>query len=150
MEIITSATIFKAFDGTIFESETQCTEYERRKNMFLKQVEYFLVRHSPDLNETGILTEAFLVAVYSTSELRREIVMNYCIKRFGYLGPSVQGYGFQHQFCILSTDYNTYMSGVVDDWKGRQRYDKILLSPIELDEIKDVERIDYMKEWGFK
>lgn len=34
MEKITSATIFKAFDGKIFTSEAECKEYESREKSF--------------------------------------------------------------------------------------------------------------------
>lgn len=150
MERITSATIFKAFDGTIFESEIKCKEYEKKRKEFLNRIKFFLVRHSPDLTETGLFTSGLLIAVYSTEGLHREIVNNYCIKRFGYLGESVQGYRFQTYFSVSSTDIETYMNGVIEEWKGKRRYNKIVLSPKELDEFKGIERFDYMKEWGFK
>lgn len=150
MEIITSATIFKAFDGKIFESETKCKEYERQRKEFLDRIKFFLVKHSPDLTETGLFTNGLLVAVYSIEGLHREIVNNYCIKRFGYLGESVQGYRFQTYFSVSSIDFETYMSGVIVEWRGKRRCDKILLSPKEFDEFKGIERFDYMKEWGFK
>lgn len=150
MERITSATIFKAFDGTIFESEIKCKEYEKKRKEFLNRIKFFLVRHSPDLTETGLFTSGLLIAVYSTEELQQEIVTNYCIKKFGYLGESVQGYGFQTYFSVSSIDFETYLNGVIEEWKGKRRYNKILLSPTELDEFKGIERFDYMKEWGFK
>lgn len=150
MEIITSATIFKAFDGTIFESEIKCKEYEKKRKEFLNRIKFFLVRHSPDLTETGLFTSGLLIAVYSTEGLHQEIVINYCIKRFGYLGESVQGYRFQTYFSVSPTDFETYINGVIEEWKGKRRYNKILLSPTELDEFKGIERFDYMKEWGFK
>lgn len=150
MEIITSATIFKAFDGKIFESETKCKEYERQRKEFLDRIKFFLVRHSPDLTETGLFTSGLLVAVYSTEGLRQEIVTNYCIKKFGYLGASVQGYRFQTYFSVSLIDFETYTNGVIEEWKGKRRYNKIVLSPKELDEFKGIERFDYMKEWGFK
>lgn len=150
MEIITSATFFKAFDGTIFESEIKCKEYEKKRKEFLDRIKFFLVKHSPDLTETGLFTNGLLVAVYSIEGLHREIVNNYCIKRFGYLGESVQGYRFQTYFSVSSIDFETYMSGVIVEWRGKRRCDKILLSPNELDEFKGIERFDYMKEWGFK
>ena len=150
MERITSATIFKAFDGTIFESEIKCKEYEKKRKEFLDRIKFFLVKHSPDLTETGLFTNGLLVAVYSIEGLHREIVNNYCIKRFGYLGESVQGCRFQTYFSVSSIDFETYMSGVIVEWRGKLRCDKILLSPNELDEFKGVERFDYMKEWGFK
>ncbi len=150
MEIITSATIFKAFDGTIFESEIKCKEYEKKRKEFLDRIKFFLVKHSPDLTETGLFTNSLLVAVYSIEGLHQEIVNNYCIKRFGYLEKSVQGYRFQTYFSVSSIDFETYMSGVIVEWRGKRRCDKILLSSNELDEFKGVERFDYMKEWGFK
>ena len=116
----------------------------------MNRIEFFLVRHSPDLTETGLFTSGLLVAVYSTEGLQREIVNNYCIKRFGYLGESVQGYRFQTYFSVSSIDFETYMNGIIEEWKGKRRYNKILLSPTELDEFKGIERFDYMKEWGFK
>lgn len=150
MERITSATIFKAFDGTIFESEIKCKEYEKKRKEFLGRIKFFLVKHYPDLTETGLFTNGLLVAVYSTEGLHREIVNNYCIKRFGYLGKSVQGYRFQTYFSVSPIDFETYTNGVIEKWKGKRRYNKIVLSPKELDEFKGIERFDYMKEWGFK
>lgn len=34
MERITSATIFKSFDGKVFMSENGCREYERERELF--------------------------------------------------------------------------------------------------------------------
>lgn len=150
MERTTSATIFKAFDGTIFESETKCKEYEKKRKEFLNRTKFFLVRHSPDLTETGLFTNSLLVSVYSTEGLHQEIVNNYCIKRFGYLGESVQGCRFQTYFSVMSIKFETYLSGVIEEWNGKRRYDKIFLSPTEFDEFKGIERFDYMREWGFK
>ena len=109
-----------------------------------------MVRHSPDLTETGLFTSGLLVAVFSTEGLQREIATNYCIKKFGYLGESVQGCRFQTYFSVSPIDFETYTNGVIEEWKGKRRYNKIVLSPKELDEFKGIERFDYMKEWGFK
>lgn len=150
MEIITSATIFKAFDGKIFTSENECKEYEKKRKVFLSKLKFFLVKHTPDLTETGFLLDGLFIAVYSDHHQHREIATNYCIKKFGYLGESVQGCGFQTYFSISETDFDTYTKGVIEDYKGIHRYDKLFLSPRELDEFKGIERYDYMKEWGFK
>lgn len=150
MEIITSATIFKAFDGKIFESETKCKEYERQRKELLNKLKFFLVKYGPDLTETGFLLDGLFVAVCSDHYQHKEIATNYCIKKFGYLGESVQGCGFQTYFSVSETDFDTYIKGVIEDYKGIHRYDKLLLSPRELDEFKGIERFDYMKEWGFK
>lgn len=89
MEKITSATIFKAFDGKIFTSSSECERYEKQRKEFLDNLKFFEVNHSPDLNETGLFTEELLVAVYSEYGHHAEVVNNYCIKKFGYLGQGV-------------------------------------------------------------
>ena len=151
MEKITSATIFKAFDGKIFTSSSECKRYEKKRKEFLDNLKFFEVRHSPDLNETGLFTEELLVAVYSEYGLHAEVVNNYCIKKFGYLGQGVQGWRFQVYFSYRPIDFETYSKGILEDWRGYESHPKkILLSPTELDEFKDIERFDYMKEWGFK
>ena len=106
--------------------------------------------HSPDLNETGLFTEELLVAVYSEYGYHAEIVNNYCIKKFGYLGVGVQGWRFQTYFNVSPIDFETYSKGLLEDWSYESHPKKILLSPTELNEFKDIERFDYMKEWGFK
>ena len=151
MEKITSATIFKAFDGKIFTSSSECERYEKKRKEFLDNLKFFVVNHSPDLNETGLFTEELLVAVYSEYGLHAEVVNNYCIKKFGYLGQGVQGWRFQVYFSYRPIDFETYSKGILEDWRGYESHPKkILLSPTELDEFKDIERFDYMKEWGFK
>ena len=52
MEKITSATIFKAFDGKIFTSSSECERYEKQRKEFLNNLKFFEVRYNPDLNET--------------------------------------------------------------------------------------------------
>src|SRR3712207_205305 len=119
--------------------------------LFRSNLKFFEGRYSPDLTETGLFTKCLLVAVYSKSGYRKEIVTNYCIKKFGYLGEGVQGHRFQTYFNVYPTDFETYSKGIFEDWRGNKRHlKKILLSPKELDEFKGIERFDYMKEWGFK
>lgn len=151
MKKITLATIFKAFDGKVFISEKECMEYERKRKDFLKKLSFFEVSHTPDLTETGWFLKGSLIAVYSDESLQYEIAFNYCIKRFGYLGPSVMGCRFQRYFSIKEIDFDHFNSGMMEIRFGStERVQKILLSPKELDEFKTIERFDYMKEWGFK
>lgn len=150
MEKITSATIFKAFDGKIFTLESECKEYEKQRKEFLDNLKFFVVNHSPDLNETGLFTEKLLAAVYSEYGYHKEIVNNYCIKKFRYLGMGVQGWRFQTYFSVQPIGFETYLKGILEHWSGESHPKKILLSPTELDEFKGIERFDYMKEWGFK
>lgn len=151
MKTITSATIYEAFDGKIFTSSSKCERYEKQRKEFLDNLKFFEVNHSPDLNETGLFTEKLLVAVYSEYGYHAEIVNNYCIKKFGYLGQGVQGWRFQVYFSYRPIDFEAYSKGILEDWRGYESHPKkIILSPTKLDEFKDIERFDYMKEWGFK
>lgn len=151
MEKITSATIFKAFDGKVFISEKECMEYERKRKDYLKKLSFFEVKHTPDLTETGWFFKGSLIAVYSDEGLQYEIAFNYCIKRFGYLGPSVMGCRFQRYFSLGEVDFAHFSTGKMEIRFGRiERVQKILLSPKELDEFENIERFDYMKEWGFR
>lgn len=147
MEKITSATIFKAFDGKVFVSEDECKKHEKQRKEFLDNIKFFKVKCYPDLTESGLFTGELLVAVYSKYGWHKEIVNNYCIKEFGYLGPSVQGCRFQTYFEVYPTNFETYSKSILEDYEYPK---KILLSPIKLDEFKGIERFDYMKEWGFK
>lgn len=151
MEMITSAKIFKSFDGKIFTSEKDCKEYEKQRKEFLNNLKFFEIRYSPDLIETGNFTKCLFAAVYSESGFNKEIVINYCIKKFGYLGESVQGHRFQPYFDVYPINFEKFIKGIVEDWRGNKRHiKKIYLSPTELDDFKGIERFDYMKEWGFK
>lgn len=152
MKIIPTKVVYEAFDGNVFTSKSECEEYEKQRKRFSNNFKFFTVYYSPDLAETGLFTKRLLVAVYATKDGgHEEIVNNYCIKKFGYLGKSVQGYGFQKYFSIHAIDFETYSNGVLEDWKGDKCHPrKILLSPIKFDEFKDIERFDYIKEWGFK
>ncbi len=132
-------------------SENECREYERERENYLNRFCFYEVKHSPDLNETGRFTEGLLIAVYSEHGCQFQIAYNYCIKRFGYLGPSVMGCRFQRYFSIGEVDFAHFSTGKMEIRFGRiERAQKILLSPKELDEFKTIERFDYMKEWGFK
>ncbi|MFC2812226.1 MAG: hypothetical protein ACFN4S_00185 [Prevotella conceptionensis] len=149
METITSATIFKAFDGKIFTSENECKEYEAKRKDYLNKFKFFEVKHSPDLTETGFLLEGSLIAVYSDECLQYEIAFNYCIKRFGYLGPSVMGCRLQKYFSIKEIDCNDFNSGKMEFRFGRKKdVEQVLLSPKEHDEFKNIKRFNYKMEWG--
>ena len=146
MEMITSATIFKAFDGTIFVSETQCEEYEQKRKKLLSYVKFFEVKHTPDLTDTGEFTKGTLLAVYSENYLHREIATNYCINRFGLLGPSVFGYRIQSYFSLNMIDLDDFNKSTIEIGRFQfEEVEKILISHKEIDEFKDIERfINYL------
>ena len=156
MRIIPTGAVYEAFDGKTFTSASECEKYEAQKRNFLDDYKFFTVYYSPDLAETGCFTKRLLVAVYATKEGEHEaVVSNYCIKKFGYLGKGVQGHGFQRCFRIHSIDFEIYSHGVVEDWRGDICYPKkILLYPTDFDkfisDFRNIEVINYMKEWGFK
>jgi hypothetical protein len=148
MKIIPTKVVYEAFDEKIFTSKSECEKYEAQKETFLSNFKFFTVYYFPDLAETGLFTKRLLVAVYATKDGgHEEVVSNYCIKKFGYLGKSVQGYGFQRYFSIHAINFETYSHGTIEDWRGDKCHPrKILLSPTKFDEFKDIERFDYMKE----
>lgn len=151
MERITSATIFKSFDGKVFMSENECREYERERENYLDRFCFYEVNHFPDLNETERFTEGLLIAVYSEYGYQFHIANKYCMKRFGYLGLPRTGYGFQARFHIKEIEFEDFNNGIMEVRDNETRKVKqIFLSPKEIDEFKRIDRFDYMKGWGFK
>ena len=155
MKIIPTKVVYEAFDGNVFTSKSECEEYEKQRKRFSNNFKFFKVSYSSDLAETGCFTKRLLVAVFSENGGHEDIVNNYCIKKFGYLGKSVQGYGFEKYFSIHAIDFETYSLGAVEDWRGNICYPKkILLYPTDFDkfisDFRNIEVINYMKEWGFK
>lgn len=75
--------------------------------------------------------------------------INLISQRYGKLGVSVQGYGFQTHFCVSEVSKEEYEKCPPTEWGGSNlKSDKIFLSPILVEGFP--ENIDYMKEWGFK
>lgn len=151
MEVITT-TVFKAFDGKIFKSKGECEKYEFSKKEIEENIKYFKVYYQPELTETGCLQRLMFVAVYSKIFLHFDIITNYCIKKFGYLGPSVQGYGFQKHFMIENISRDTFYHKITNPYsKAIVAPRFLILSPKKLEDFpKDSIYFDYMKEWGFK
>lgn len=114
MEKITSATIFKSFDGKLFISENDCREYERVRENYLNRFSFYEVKHSPDLNGTESFTEGLLIAVYSEHGYKFQIANQYCMRRFVYLGPSVTGYGFQECFRLKEIEFEDFNNGIIE------------------------------------
>ena len=151
MEIIT-ATVFKAFDGKIFKTKEECEKYESSRKEIEENIEYFKVYYQPELTETGYFQRLMFVAVYSEF-YHLDVITNYCIKKLGYLGPSVQGYGFQKYFEINKIKKEEFFKKQVSPYSKviiAPRF--LILSPKELEDYfpKDSIYFNYMKEWGFK
>lgn len=94
--------VYIAEDGKKFLNENDCVEYEKELAIFNK-LKYFMIYHSIDFTETGNYTDATYVAVNTEGiSLDAETIANqYAIDKFGYVGPSVMGYGFQKQYSIM-------------------------------------------------
>lgn len=115
----------------------------------LSRIKYFCIRCNPDLTETGNFTHKIYVAVFSKHYFYRDIAFEWALRKFGYLGVSVQGYGFQTHFCVSEVSKEEYEKCPPTEWGGSNlKSDKIFLSPILVEGFP--ENIDYMKEWGFK
>ena len=146
MEVLTSMTIYKAFDGKIFQSEKECNEYEiKRKELFYK-LKFFEIHHSPD--KDGRLTRVTLLAVYSNNGLHHEITLKYCIEKFGLLRPLRES--FQACFFLYPIGPKTFSKGQINTEFYREPVNKILLSPKSLEGFSDIPRFNYMKEWGYE
>lgn len=146
-------TVYTAIDGTRFLSKAECERYEND----VKNIRYFLVKHTPDLIETGLFTRADAVAVYSEHGCHREIVEMWYTKelKMPILGVGVQGCGFQRHFEIIESDGNDYVSGAWKNYEyGRKFGDgsfptefssKYFLSPKRIDDFPN--NIDYEDKW---
>lgn len=71
------------------------------------------------------------------------------LRKFGYLGVSVQGYGFQTHFCVSEVSKEEYEKRPPTKWGiSELESEKIFLSPKSVEGFP--KNIDYMTEWGFK
>ncbi len=141
--------IYVANDGKEFLSKEDCEKHEKFVNEILSNIKYFCIGCHPDLTETGYFQHKIYVAVYSNNYYHKEIALNWAIKAYGYLGQSVQGYGFQPNFSLSKSDKIGFDECKPTIWGGADlKSERIFLSPIKVDGFPD--NIDYMKEWGFK
>ena len=144
-------TVYVANDGKEFLSKEECLKYEIFLDSVLSKIQYFSVFCDPDLTETGCFTREIHVAVYSTRYFHKEIVFEWALRRLGYLGKGVQGYGWQPYFSIKEITKEKYMSIELTDFNNRhcnKSQEKVFLSPKKVDGFP--ENFDYVKEWGFK
>lgn len=125
------------------------------KNMRILQKKYFhvlnnfCIRCNPDLTETGNFTHKIYAAVFSKNYFYRNIAFEWALRKFGYLGESVQGWGFQPHFSVSEVSKEEYEKCPPIEWGGSNlKSDKIFLSPISVEGFP--ENIDYMKQWNFK
>ncbi|MDR2652818.1 MAG: hypothetical protein LBC68_11000 [Prevotellaceae bacterium] len=136
--------VFVAKDGEVFTDKNECEEWEK----IVDRLNYFEVRHTVDTCETGLYVNVTYVAVYAENG-SMDVVMNYFIKQFGYLIPSVQGYGYQCAFSVRHCKKEEYNTARPNMWGGRPtETKKILLSRIPLKGFP--ENIDFYKLWNFK
>lgn len=141
--------IYVADDNKEFLSKEECEKYETFAKEILSRIEYFCISCQPDLTETGLFQHKIYVAVYSNNYYHKEIALNWAIKACGYLGQSVQGYGFQPNFSLSKSDKIGFDECKPTIWGGTDlKSERIFLSPIKVDGFPD--NIDYMREWGFK
>ena len=146
-------TVYVAKDGKKFFDLVDCTKYEET----LSKIKYFVVYHTPDLNETGSFTKVSVVAVYSSRVDHRAIVEKWCVDEmhFPILGPSVQGCGFQRHFEIDEDKgdcrrceklWNEYSCGNrIGDHVWPWYDHKVFLSTIPMEGFPDP--FDYMAKW---
>lgn len=84
-----------------------------------------------------------------TEPLAVSIAFEWALRKFGYLGESVQGWGFQPRFSVSEVSKEEYEKCPPTEWGGSNlKSDKIFLSPMPVEGFP--ENIDYMKQWIFK
>lgn len=111
--------IYTSFDGVEFLKEDACKAHEEKMHRF--KFNYFVINCKPDLNETGLFMHKIYVAVHSsnlTKAMCEDIVMNYAIKTFGFLGPGVMGCGFMRTFDINNSNLEEFRSCKPTNWGG--------------------------------
>lgn len=141
-------TIYVANDGKEFLTKEECEKHEEFVKETLSRIKYFCVHCNPDTTETGYFMHKIYVAVLS-NYLHKEIVTEWGMRKFGYLGQGVQGYGFQLHFSVIEVSKEEYEKCSPTIWGGRDlKSERTFLSPKSVDGFP--ENIDYMKAWGFK
>lgn len=143
------ATVYESFDGMRFTKKDDCMRHE---DALLKNVEYFAVSHTPDLNETGNFTKVTYLAIMREGfDYPEEIAKNYALVVIGggkYLCGGVMGRGCLPFFKVRKCDREAYITcnGVgwgVNPSKGEQVF-------IAEKEIPGFPKpFNYRKEWGF-
>ena len=142
------ATVYEAFDGTKFTTKEDCQKYEK---VFLDDVRYFAVKHTPDLNETGKFTKVTYLAIvpyrYGNAAT---LPWNYALKEIcngEYLTQGVQGSGFEANFSVSPCNKEAFDENLGVGWgfnptHGEQVY-------IGVKEIPGFPKpFDYRKQWN--
>ncbi len=142
--------IYVANDGKEFLSKEECEKYEAFAKEVLSKIKYFRIHCNPDLTETGYYQHWIYVAVYSSNYYHCEIAFELALREFkGYLGESVQGYGFQPKFEVFVSNKEEFEKCSPVIWGGRElKSERRLLSPMTIEGFPS--NFDYKKEWGFK
>ena len=141
--------IFIAEDGKEFLTKEDCEKHEKFVKEILENIKFFCIECIPDLTETGLYQHKIYVAVLSLYSYHEDIVFEWALRKFGYLGESVQGYRFQPRFRVNAVSKDKYEKCPPTEWGGfKYESEKVFLSPKSIEGFP--ENIDYMKEWGFK
>lgn len=138
-EELIQATAYIAHDGRKFLNKEDCIKYEEELKK-LEKIQYFVVSHSPDLTETGCFTTFSYVAVdpEGTGLTGEEIVTQWAIDIFGYIGPGVQGYKLTRTFNVSKSTKKDYDSGV-RGWDKKKCDRKILISRYSIEGFPEPE-----------
>ena len=131
-------TVYIAEDDKQFLDKEECLQYERHLNQ-MKKIQYFLVMHTPDLNETGMFTAATYVAVYpeGTDLTDEEILNQWAIDKFGYIGCGVMGWKFLRRYSFRKVNKEDFDSGIYDRFYKKKVDAKIFLSLTSVDGLPE-------------
>lgn len=144
------ATVYEAFDGKKFTDMMECQRYEEKT---LGQIKYFMVRHTPDLNETGMFTRVTYLAVLPDNlEDAKAIAKNYALTVIGngkYLSCGVQGWGCTAIFDVVPCKREDYDANLgVPSGCNHPNGEQVFIA---VDKIPGLpEPFNYKKEWELR
>lgn len=131
-------TVFYADDGKKFLDKEECQKYERHMNQ-LRKIQFFLVMHTPDLNETGGFTSATYVAINPDgTDLTDEDILNqWAIDKFGFIGCGVMGWRFLKRYSFRKVNKVEFDSGIYDSFYKKKADTKVFLSLTPVDGLPE-------------
>lgn len=119
----TQKTVYITADGKEFLDETEAKKHETN----LTNIKYFVVRHKPNLTDTGIFTAMMHVAVHTGNGCHKHIIYQYLMKHMGWnsIQEGVQGYGYMCSFVVENSN--------IEQFNSAKESSKLFLSQISVD-----------------
>lgn len=105
-------TIYRADDGTVFESQEQCKKYEDEIKARESKTSYWKVIHSPDLTEGRGWYSATYIECYGLTNDASLWIEDWCYRTFGRPIDFVQDVAPMRAWRIEKIDRNAFLHPV--------------------------------------